>query len=533
VESLRRFGGAAGVILALSGAGITWFVPDRKIWGWALLALGILLAIAGAWLNADEFRNVLRGRPFRHGANAVFYSLIFLGIVVAVNFEASRHNKRFDLTPQGSHTLSPQTSKILDGLDQDVAIVAFFAKGANSHQKEMDLLEEYKDRSQRLSVRVLDPRRNPAEVKAYGVEYDGTVIVSAKNGQARVSPSFQASLDEQELTNAIIKATSADKKTVCASTGHGEKGIDDAEANGLKLAVEAVRKENFDVKGIRLLDAGALDGCSSLLIPGATHGLLPPEVDAVKSYLAGGGRLLALEEPRTSSGIEPLLESYGLKVRNDFIVDINPMSRLMGGSPAMPVIYDYGTHEITRDFQGLITIFPTVESVETVSATEPGVTTEVLAHTTDQAWGETGELADRVSFDEQTDHRGPLNVAALATRKLDGAASNPDPNAAGEASNGQAGSASGKETRIVLFGDSDFASNGAVGLGGNRDLFLNAVAWLNERSDLISVRPKPRTGQPLILTGVQGRLTTFYSLALFPLLLGLTGFGVYLRRRRL
>jgi ABC-type uncharacterized transport system involved in gliding motility auxiliary subunit len=214
-------------------------------------------------------------------------------------------------------------------------------------------------------------------------------------------------------------------------------------------------------------------------------------------------------------------------------VDINPMSRLMGGSPAMPVIYDYGTHEITRDFQGLITIFPTVESVETVSATEPGVTTEVLAHTTDQAWGETGELADRVSFDEQTDHRGPLNVAALATRKLDGAASNPDPNAAGEASNGQAGSASGKETRIVLFGDSDFASNGAVGLGGNRDLFLNAVAWLNERSDLISVRPKPRTGQPLILTGVQGRLTTFYSLALFPLLLGLTGFGVYLRRRRL
>src|SRR5262249_6834531 len=159
-------------------------------------------------------------------------------------------------------------------------------------------------------------------------------------------------------------------------------------------AAEAVRKENFDIKAVRLLDQGALAGCSSLVIAGPSHALLPPEVDAVKGYVDTGGRLLLMIEPHAPTGLEAMMESYGLKSGDDFVVDINPMSRLMGGSPAMPVIYDYGTHPITRDFQGLITIFPTVESVQTVTATQPNVKTEMLARTTDQAWGETGPMAD-------------------------------------------------------------------------------------------------------------------------------------------
>jgi ABC-type uncharacterized transport system involved in gliding motility auxiliary subunit len=531
MESLKRFGGAAGVLIALSGTGVVWFAPEQKMWGWALVAAGALLAVTGAALNADEFRNVLRGRPFRYGTNAVFYSLIVLGIIVAVCLLASRHNRRFDMTPQGAYSLSPQTQKILEALDQDVTMVAFFTPALSGRQKAADLLDEYKQRSSRLTVRVINPTRNPAEARAYGVEYDGTVIVSGQSGQARVTPSFQTSLTEQELTNAIIKATSSDKKTICLSTGHGEKAMDKADEGGWQQAAEALRKENFEVSAVRLLEPGALDACSSLVVAGPSHALLAPEADAVKAYVDKGGRLLVMVEPRTPSGLEGVLAAYGLKTGKDFVVDINPMSRLMGGSPAMPVIYDYGTHAITRDFQGLITIFPTVESVDTGEATEPNVTTEMLARTTDQAWGEMGEMAERVSFEEGSDRPGPLTVAAAATRTLDGAAAPP---AGPDAPDGEpAPAASGRQARVVLFGDSDFSSNQAIGLGGNRDLLLNTIAWLNERSDLISVRPKSTSGQPLILTGLQGRLVWFYSLLLFPALLASVGFGVYLRRRRL
>ena len=46
------------------------------------------------------------------------------------------------------------------------------------------------------------------------------------------------------------------------------------------------------------------------------------------------------------------------------------------------------------------------------------------------------------------------------------------------------------ETRIVAIGDSDFATNGDLGIPGNRDLFLNIVNWLAQQENLISIRPR-------------------------------------------
>ena len=46
------------------------------------------------------------------------------------------------------------------------------------------------------------------------------------------------------------------------------------------------------------------------------------------------------------------------------------------------------------------------------------------------------------------------------------------------------------ETRLVAIGDSDFASNGALGVSGNRDLFLNTINWLAQQENLIAIRPR-------------------------------------------
>ena len=104
----------------------------------------------------------------------------------------------------------------------------------------------------------------------------------------------------------------------------------------------------------------------------------------------------------------------------------------------------------------------------------------------------------------------------------------PDPNAP----SAEPAAAGGKETRLVVFGDSDFASNQYFRMGGNRDLFMNTIAWLNEKSDLISVRPKTQAPQPIVLTGVQSNLLTLYTLAV-PIVAAVAGFVVRVRRRRL
>jgi len=44
--------------------------------------------------------------------------LIFLGIMILVNFLSARHHRRFDVTANRQNSLSPQTLKILNGLDR-------------------------------------------------------------------------------------------------------------------------------------------------------------------------------------------------------------------------------------------------------------------------------------------------------------------------------------------------------------------------------------------------------------------------------
>ena len=55
----------------------------------------------------------------------------------------------------------------------------------------------------------------------------------------------------------------------------------------------------------------------------------------------------------------------------------------------------------------------------------------------------------------------------------------------------------------MVFGDSDFASNGVLGIQGNRDLFMNTVGWLSQQENLISIRPKEADDRRITLTATQ------------------------------
>ena len=76
-----------------------------------------------------------------------------------------------------------------------------------------------------------------------------------------------------------------------------------------------------------------------------------------------------------------------------------------------------------------------------------------------------------------------------------------------------------------MFGDSDFAATAGLGIQGNRDLFMNAVGWLSQQENLISIRPKDPDDRRITLTATQQANITWLSL-LLPA-------GRDLRRRRL
>jgi ABC-type uncharacterized transport system involved in gliding motility auxiliary subunit len=74
-------------------------------------------------------------------------------------------------------------------------------------------------------------------------------------------------------------------------------------------------------------------------------------------------------------------------------------------------------------------------------------------------------------------------------------------------------------------GDSDFASNSALGIQGNREIFLNMANWLAQQEDLIAIHPRAEDDRRISLTADQQRMVAWFSLLIIPGLI--LGSGVY------
>ncbi|HUK65889.1 MAG TPA: hypothetical protein VLV17_03625, partial [Anaeromyxobacteraceae bacterium] len=86
-------------------------------------------------------------------------------------------------------------------------------------------------------------------------------------------------------------------------------------------------------------------------------------------------------------------------------------------------------------------------------------------------------------------------------------------------------------TRLVVAGDGDFFSNQYLKLGANRDFAMNAVSWLAEQEDRITIRPKSREASLILMTEAQATSLKFFAVDVLPVaLLGL-GLAVWTVRR--
>jgi hypothetical protein len=155
------------------------------------------------------------------------------------------------------------------------------------------------------------------------------------------------------------------------------------------------------------------------------------------------------------------------------------------------------------------------------------VTLQALAKTTPLSWGEmdyekeaqTGKL--RL---DPNDKPGPLVIAAAATRSLEGAPATPPSDSA---------KPSKPETRLVVFGDSDFPSNAYFNATSNGELFLNAANWLAGQEELVAIPPKSRMPSIVTLTQRQASLLWIVSILVAPAAIVLVGTGIWFRRRKL
>lgn len=516
MDALKRYLNSAAAVLITLGlaAWIIW--PQRKTAALVVVALG-LAALAGyVVLNRGSLAQRFQRRSLLYSGNLALIVVLVLGILGLANYFLSGHNHRWDFTAAKAHSLSDQSITVLKALKTDVSFKGFFREGNYGRAAMENLLKLYAYHSARVKFEFIDPDKNPGLVKRYGVTQDGTTIIEAGDKEGRVTTTT-----EEDLTNALIKATRAQKKAIYFLEGHGEGSLDEAGDNGYSTLKTELEKLGYEVKKqtLALGDRFPKD-CALLVVPGPQKDLVSNEYETLKAYLAGGGRVLFMVDPETATGLPAFLAGYGFKLDNDLVVDT--VSRLLGGDYFMPVVTEYEPHAITTKFS-YATFFPYARSVEVGETKPEGATVTVLAKTSPNSWAERELNQKEVKFDPAKDKQGPIGLAAVETFKTKPAAAPAEAPRAGEE----------KEARLAVIGDSDFVKNRYYGLSGNGNFFLNVANWLTEESDLIAIQPKTQTPRTIALTPSQGRLLFLVSVVILPLAVLLLGVSVWVRRRSL
>jgi ABC-type uncharacterized transport system involved in gliding motility auxiliary subunit len=475
--------------------------------------------------------NWLQSRQVRAGSYSGLYIVVFVAILVALNYLADQYNKTFDATKDQLYSLSDQTHKILDNLENDVTI--YYFDRARSFPAAKNSLVRYENASNRVTVKYIDPESDVGTAQTMNVRNFGTVMVEMGANREEASTT-----GEEEVTNAIIKLLKGGDKKACIVTGHGEADPANSEQDGFSIAQGEIQNANYGTETVSLAQTGEVPtDCTVVVVAGPSAGYFEPEVAALRNYVNGGGRLLLMldgtVEEESSQALIQLAAEWGVKVGSDIVIDLSPVGQLFGGGPLTPLIAEYDTvHAITKVMGNVASLFPMTRSVVEEGASGGWTVTELMK-TTESSFSTTDfEIADgELVRKPQAETPGPINVAATATMDLPDDA--PEP-AEGEAEENEAIPADeeeSKQARVVVTGSSRFARNSFVGRGGNADLFLNMLSWLSSDEDLISIRPKDPANTPMDITESQMRWLLFGLVLGLPLAIVVAGVRSWWVRR--
>jgi ABC-type uncharacterized transport system involved in gliding motility auxiliary subunit len=507
-------------------------------------------------VDAATRRRILFGSTLGAGA------LLVLALVGIVNYLAFRHYKRWDWTRSHLYTLSEKTEKIVGGLNRDVSVIVFMDEQSPVFEPTKELLARYAAASPKLKVSYIDPLRNPARaqqlVQQYQVQRAAVVFESGKDKrvveasdladydysamQEGGAPQMKGFKGEQKFTSAIVELVEAKKPTILFTTGHGEPSLDAMDGRGFGRLQRFLGTDNFTIEEWASLGKTAVPPNTDLIVvAGPTQPFVAPELDLLSKFLAGGGRLLVLVDPNlgeagrfADTGLTAWLGGWGVKLQDDIVVD--PSNLLPFFSAETIFASNYGNHPIVDALRQarVPVVFALARSVA-AGATPKGATLTELVKTSQDGWGET-DLAklNEVAKGPQ-DLPGP--VALGVALELNAAQPTPPPTddempAPTPPPPPPPATTDRPKGRMVVYGDSDFATNSQLDQPGNATLIANTLNWMVQRETHLGIAPKEPEEVHLSLTPQERRLSFWLVVLGLPAAALAAGIVITVKRRR-
>ncbi|XXF80447.1 GldG family protein [Myxococcaceae bacterium GXIMD 01537] len=516
--NLGKVLGAFGLVLLLSSPYTLFFTSGSPLVAGLKAAVGAALVGVYVATNLRHFGQSSSRRASVFFATSALWVLVVLGGLVALNVIAHQRAPRWDITQGKLHTLAPQTRATLAGLKQPVRVLGFLPPTHPQYSLLEELFRRYRaEAPESFDFSFMDPMRHPDLALKYHLRQgEATVVVSRGEGAAE-SHTLLSSISEEDLTHALMQLDASGAQKVYFAVGHGEWPLDESGAPGrgptdsLAELKRQLIKEGYQPEELHLTGKTEVPRDAALvIIAGARTPYTPPEAEALRAYLAEGGRLLYFAEALMEPKLDALLAEYGVQVDPGVAAD----PQYNGGNPFVPVSSFYGEHDITRPLQQgrLNTTFATARGLTVLrGGVTPGVQAQSLVLTSPFGWVESTPTEDATPSDGEK--AGQVTLAAVSTRDTRDA-----PQKRFE------------QARVVVVGDSELLLDANWGHEANRNLVMNALGWATQQVKRITIRPPDREGSALEMDPDMLARLRFVATDLLPL--SLLGIGLAIWRSR-
>lgn len=498
---------ALGTVMAY---GSTLKVASPFVIGFVVVGLACL----GAWFVGRSGQTAIPRDQWSKqrsliGANSLFSTLLFLLVLVGINYVAARRHKTFDLTSNKVHILAEQSDKALQNLAGPVTLSYVYAPTSQQlgpGPADVALLDKYKDASDKIRVNIINAVEEPGKLDALSLTgFTGRPVVLAQSENKAGGRQQIDIVDEQNLTSALMKLGEQKTRVFYHLLGHGEASLDGGNAS-FSEAKAKLSSQGYIFKPLSLATSkAAIPGDAAIVAAlGPTADLSEREAKILKDYTSAKGHLLVLLTPssRPIPQWRALAKSLGMSLLDGFVADPDPQRYIQ--SPQVPLvpITDVTKHAVLGGvLQNSGVVFPGAMPMSVASP--PGLTvTSVLessAASKAVPFSRTGAMQD-----------GPFTLLAAAERGAARGASN---------------------MRAVFIGSGGLGADTNFRRYANGDMFLSAVNWVAGNELLVSIAPKEPVRNTLDMPPGVRRFAVIFSVFTLPLAILLLGGIVWWKRR--
>ena len=487
----------------------------------------------------NEFRITRRFRLL----NRVAQILLGLCLIASLNYLAARYFDRIDLTQSGTYTLAPESKAYIRELEEPVKIIVTIPKDSESpelvqiHQHLDRLFREYEAEGtiggeQLLQIELVDIYRQRKRAQELANQYNLTqenIILIAQGERKReirqgdlyevADGEIRGFRGEKAITSAIIDVSSKEEDKIYFLVGHGEMRLDDVDPlRGLSQLEAFLRERNYTLATLDLaIDPEVPEDADLVVVPSPQASLLPEEVEKLRRYMSDrNGRMVILIDPGRRHGMNDLFYDWGILADDMAVEDNGPDFRAQGGDFIIRRFAEHPITELLIEYQ-ITALFGQPRPVRTDpgSLNDPRLRVTQIIGTSDQSWGERDyRTQEKIVFDEGSDLKGPVSIAAVSTRSADTELGISIPGG-----------------RFVVFGNSDFITNNRLRAFGNRTLFFNSINWTLTKNSLLNIATRPLESYQVVMSERDlNRLLLYYGA--IPGAVALLGLLIFLIRRR-